>query len=63
MPSPGGKAGRATEEVFTDYRPVNGVNIPFKAVVRRGGMVLLERQLTNVELNATIADDIFAKPR
>ena len=61
---PGGKSEpRPTEEVFTDYRPVAGVSLPFKATVTRGGQVLLERQLTGVQINSEIPADIFLKPR
>jgi len=48
--------------MFGDYRTVDGVSIPFKATIKRGGRVLLERHLTNVQLNAPIASDLFAKP-
>jgi hypothetical protein len=61
---PGGKSElRPTEEVFTDYRSVAGVSIPFKATVIRAGQVLLERQLTAVQINPEIPADIFVKPR
>jgi outer membrane lipoprotein-sorting protein len=53
---------RQTEETFSDYRTVDGVTLPFKATVKRAGMVLLERQLTDVTLNAPIAADLFTKP-
>jgi outer membrane lipoprotein-sorting protein len=62
--APGGKPdSRPTEEVFTDYRTVAGISVPFKATVARAGQVLLERQLTAVQINADIPSDIFLKPR
>jgi hypothetical protein len=61
---PGGKSEpRPTEEVFSDYRSVAGVSLPFKATVTRAGQVLLERQLTGVQINPEIPADIFLKPR
>jgi zinc protease len=54
---------RLTEEVFSDYRMVDGVSIPFKATMRRGGVPLVERQITAVELNPDIKPEVFAKPR
>jgi zinc protease len=54
---------RPTEEVFSDYRTVDGVSLPFKAAVVRGGMVVVERQLTSVQVNPVISAELFAKPR
>ncbi len=34
------------EELFTDYRPVDGVQIAFLAKVRRAGQLILERRIT-----------------
>jgi zinc protease len=61
-PAPGSTEPRPTEEIFSDYRVVNGVSLPFKATVKRGGRVLLERQLTNVQVNVPIDAALFAKP-
>ena len=61
---PGGKSEpRPTEEVFTTIGRWHGVSVPFKATVTRGGQVLLERQLTGVQINPEIPADIFLKPR
>jgi hypothetical protein len=54
---------RLTEEIFSDYRMVDGVNVAFKALVKRAGIVLMERQLTSVQINPTFPADLFAKPR
>jgi zinc protease len=51
------------EEAFSDYRPVNGVQVPFKAEVSRGGRVILSRLLKNVALNTTLDDMLFARPQ
>jgi hypothetical protein len=61
-PGPDGKPVQA-EEVFSDYRPVDGVQVPFRADVRHGGRVVLSRTLTQVSLNTPIDDTVFARPR
>ena len=58
-----GQPARATEEIFSDYRTIDGLSFPFKASVVRSGVVLLERQITSVEINPEIKADVFAKPR
>jgi zinc protease len=58
-----GAGPKLTEEIFSDYRKVDGISLPFKAAIARGGVVLLERQFTSVEINPTIGPEIFAKPR
>jgi len=59
---PDGKPIQA-DEVFSDYRSVTGVQVPFRADVRRGGQVILSRTLTNVSLNTPVDDALFAKPQ
>jgi hypothetical protein len=51
-----------TEEVFSDYRMVDGVLVPFRARLLRDGAPVLDRRLTNVTLNAPIADALFHEP-
>ena len=51
-----------TEEVFDDFRRVDGVSVPFKASIVRGGRVILERVLTDVRINPVITPDTFARP-
>jgi len=51
-----------TEEVFDDFRRVDGVGVPFKASIVRGGRVILERVLTDVRINPVITPDTFARP-
>ncbi len=51
------------EEVFSDYRSVSGVQVPYRAVVRRAGRVILSRTLTQVALNTPIDDTLFARPQ
>jgi hypothetical protein len=56
-------AYRGTEELFSDYRTVDGVSFPFKGSVARAGRVLLERTITSVQINPEIRPDVFVKPR
>lgn len=58
-----GQPARVTEELFSDYRTIDGVAFPFKASVVRSGVVLLERQITSVDINPEIKPDLFTKPR
>jgi zinc protease len=61
-PGPEGKPVQA-DEVFADYRPVAGVQVPFRADVRHGGRVILSRTLTNVALNGPVDDALFTRPQ
>ena len=49
--------------MFSDYRRVDGVQVPFRADVRRGGQVILSRTLTTVLLNTPLDDTLFARPQ
>jgi len=51
-----------TEEIFDDFRSIDGVSIPFKASVVRSGRVVLVRELTDVKINPAIAPDTFVRP-
>jgi hypothetical protein len=42
---------------------VDGVQVPFRADVRRGGQVILSRMLTNVALNSPVDDALFVRPQ
>ena len=59
---PEGKPVQA-DEVFADYRRVDGVQVPFRADVRRAGQVILSRTLTQVSLNTPVDDALFARPQ
>ena len=53
-----------SEEVFSDYRTVNGVKVPFQAAVVRDGRTLVKRVLTRVVLNDPSVDArLFEQPR
>jgi hypothetical protein len=51
------------EEIFSDYRAVDGVQVPFQAEVRRGGAHILSRTLTKVTFNSPLDDTLFTRPQ
>ena len=53
----------AAEEVFSDYRTVSGVKVPFQGEVRRAGSPVVSRTLTNVSINAPVDPALFDKPQ
>lgn len=57
-------AGRRVqvEEVFSDYRAVDGIQVPFRAELRHDGQPVLDRVLTNVRINSDIDPRMFEKP-
>jgi hypothetical protein len=58
----GGPGGRVTmKESFDDYRDVKGLRIPFTAVVRRDNAVMIERTITDVQVNVTLPPAFFQK--
>jgi zinc protease len=61
-PGPDGRPV-AAEEAFSDYRAVNGIQVPFRADVRRNGTLILSRTITNVSLNTPLDDTLFARPQ
>ena len=50
------------EELFSDYRDVEGIQVPFKAEVLRNGRTILDRTLTAVKFNAELDPSLFARP-
>jgi len=61
-PGPDGKPG-TTEEIYSDYRVVNGIRVPFETQLARAGSPMLRRTLTKVTFNATVDPSTFDKPR
>jgi zinc protease len=58
----GGPGGRVTvKERFDDYREVKGIRVPFTAVVWRENAVMLERTLTDVQINVAFPPAFFRK--
>ena len=60
-PGPDGRPSQA-EEVFSDYRKVNGIDVPFKASVMRDGRQILERTLKAVTFNTAVDPMLFQQP-
>jgi zinc protease len=51
------------EERYSDYRSVDGIQIPFHTVVRRKGMTSIERDIRTIKFNVPLAPGIFEMPR
>ena len=60
-PGPDGRPSQA-EEVFSDYRKVNGIEVPFKASVLRDGRLILDRTLKTVTFNVPVDAALFQQP-
>ena len=56
-----GADGRV-EERYSDYREVDGIQIPFHTVVRRPGMTSIERDVKTIKFNVPLAAGLFEKP-
>jgi hypothetical protein len=58
-----GPAGPAeSEELFSDYRMVDGIQVAFRAVVRQAGATVVEREVTRFAINIPLDDALFRKP-
>ena len=57
----GGPDGR-TEEIYSDYRNVAGIQVPFHTVVRRGTLLPLERDIKTIRYNVPLPAALFQKP-
>ena len=57
-----GPDGRV-EERYSDYRSVDGIQIPFHTVVRRAGKTSIERDVKTIKFNVPLAAGLFDKPR
>lgn len=50
------------EENYSDYRPVSGVQIPYKTEASTGGKKVSELTIVSATVNTGIKDDVFKKP-
>jgi zinc protease len=50
------------EELFSDYKPVAGVQIAFSAAVRRGDQTMLERKVVDLRINDPLDPSLFKRP-
>ncbi|HWH58040.1 MAG TPA: pitrilysin family protein [Terriglobales bacterium] len=51
-----------TETAFSDWRPVNGLNLPFHRANKQNGQDASTTQFTSFELNPQVDPKIFEKP-
>jgi len=51
------------EEVFSDYRKVNGVSFPFEAQLLYNGQPIMKRRFTALSLNEPVSDTLFNRPQ
>ena len=58
----GGRGSPLVEEVFSDYRPVDGVQVAFRTTVRVRGESVLERRVSTFTINAPISPALFKRP-
>jgi hypothetical protein len=58
----GGAGQPVIEEIFGDYRPVDGVQVAYSATVRRGGQQILARRVDSIKINAPLDAALFKRP-
>jgi hypothetical protein len=58
----GGPGQPLVEELFGDYKPIDGVQIAFTATVRRGDQTMLERKILDLRINAPVDPALFKRP-
>jgi hypothetical protein len=51
-----------SEEAYSDYRNVNGIQVAFHTVVRRGGLAPVERDVRKIRFNVALPPGLFVKP-
>jgi hypothetical protein len=50
------------EEIFTDHKPVDGVQVAFTANVRQGGRPVVERRIIEIAINPPLTPALFQRP-
>lgn len=58
----GGMGQPLVEEIFSDYRSVDGVQFTFAANVRVGGQPALERTVTDLKVGGALNPSLFTRP-
>jgi len=58
----GGPGQPLVEELFSDYRQVDALQVAFTARVRRGGQPVLERRILDIKINTPLAPALFRRP-
>ncbi|HEV7506992.1 MAG TPA: pitrilysin family protein [Thermoanaerobaculia bacterium] len=54
--------GQKLEVLYSDYRDVNGVKVPFKTDVTQDGTPVMKVELSEVQVNAPVDAALFKKP-
>jgi zinc protease len=60
-PGPDKKPVRS-EELFSGYKSVDGLHVPFEARVIQNGRPVLTRTITEIQVNGPVPDMLFARP-
>jgi len=60
MPGPAGEVN--VEEIYSNYRDVKGLKVPFTTEVRRDGAPAVQRTLRTFEFNVPVDPALFNKP-
>ena len=57
--------GQMVESIttFSDYRKVENILIPYLRVANKGGTLNISNKIINVEVNKSLNDDFYTKPR
>jgi hypothetical protein len=58
----GGAGQPLIEEIFSDYRVVDGVQVAYTAAVRRAGQPMLERHVNAITINPSLDPALFKRP-
>jgi hypothetical protein len=58
----GGPGRPLVEEVYSDYRLVDGVQVAFGAAIRQGGRQVVERRVTAFTINTPLDPSLFKRP-
>jgi zinc protease len=54
--------GQKIEALYSDYRDVNGVKVPFKVDVMQDGTPIMKLELSEVQVNPPVDAGLFKKP-
>ena len=52
-----------SEEVFSDYRFVSGIRVPFETQLMQNGQSVIKRTITKVTFNEAVPDSLFTRPQ
>ncbi len=50
------------EAVYTDYREVSGIKVPFQTNVSQNGQPFVEIKYSELQVNAPVDEGLFKKP-